>query len=321
MFNREHFKKAKKFWYQGKFCSWEKPTVHSMAHALHYGTSVFEGIRAYPTSKGPSVFRLREHVDRFFHSASVLEMKLPYSKEEVITAILETVKENKLNSAYIRPMAFYSYGSLALDPRECLVEVVIAAWEWELYLGDKVAQQGAKALILPWKRFHHSQIVTSAKVGGLYAQSQMGAIYAHKRGFDEGIFLNLEGNIAEGAGENIFIIKNKVIKTNDAGESILEGITQKSIIEIAKNLGFPVEIGKITKEELFAADEAFFTGTATEIAPLTRIRDDSFSKTGKSDYVIGDGQTGKITSQLSQAYKEVVGGKTSNYEQWLTYIP
>lgn len=320
MYDQKHFQGAKKFWYQGNFYDWNKPVIHCMSHALHYGTSVFEGIRAYSTPKGPAIFRLPEHVDRLFYSASVLGLEIPFSKEKITSSIVETIKENELTSAYIRPLVFFSYGTLALLPQDCSVEVVIATWEWDIYLGDRIRQEGAKVLILPVKRFHHSQIVPSAKLGGLYVQSQIGIRYAKERGFDEGIFLNLEGNIAEGSGENIFIVKNKVIKTNFKSESILEGITQKSIIEIARDLGYQVEIGKITKNELFKADEAFFTGTATEIAPIVSVWEENEEGTERTKHLIGKGKPGEITLHLYQSFLEIVQGKNKKFERWLTYV-
>ncbi len=303
----------------GKFHDWGKPCIHPMSHALHYGTSVFEGIRAYRTESGPAVFRLPEHIDRFIHSASLLRMDIPYTKQEIIESIKLVVKENGLESAYIRPLLFYSFGNLGLVPKQSPVELMIAAWEWGAYLGDQ-AQQGVHAYMLPWKRIHHSQFDMRAKLGGLYILSTIYGVLAREKGYDEAIFLNVEGNVAEGPGENILIVKNGVLKTNDMTESVLEGITRTSILKIAEDMGIPTNIGPITKQEFFSSDEAFFSGTAVEIAPITLVMDDS--ETGKSpkEYTIGSGEPGEITEKLAAAYKHIVSGKNKNYLKWLTYV-
>jgi len=319
MFDNTHFPEAKKFWHMGKFYDWSQPNIHSMSHALHYGTSVFDGIRAYRTVKGPAIFRLPEHIDRFFHSASILRMEIPFSKEEIKSAIKLVMKENKLDSAYIRPLLFYSYGNLGLVPKVSPVELTIGAWEWGAYLGEKT-EEGVHVCILHWRRFHHSQIAMSAKLGGIYVQSAICGMEARLKGFDESVFLNLEGNVAEGPGENIFIVKEGTLKTNDKTESILEGITRATLLEIAKDLSISSSIGPITKEELFQADELFFTGTAVEVVPIVRVTDCSDPNTSKKEYTIGRGKVGDITSQLTKTYKNVVSGKIKEYEKWLTYV-
>jgi len=319
MFNNTHFPRAKKFWYMGKIYKWNHPSIHVMSHALHYGTSVFEGIRAYKTSKGPAVFRLPEHVDRFFHSASILSMEVPYSKEEIIEAIKSVIKENKFEFAYIRPLLFYSFGNLGLVPKFSPVELTIGAWEWGAYLGEKT-EKGARAYITPWKRIHHSQLKMTAKLGGVYVQSTICGIEARSLGYDEAIFLNLEGNIAEGPGENIFMIKEGVLKTNDKTESVLEGITRASVLEMAKNLGIETRIGPMTKEDFLQADEIFFTGTAVEIAPIIHVADGSNPQGEKKEYVIGSGNAGDITQKLAKTFNSAVRGNIKDYEKWLSYV-
>lgn len=319
MFNNTHFPRAKKFWYMGKLYKWNHPNIHVMSHALHYGTSVFEGIRAYKTSKGPAVFRLPEHVDRFFHSASILSMEVPYSKEEIIEAIKSVIKENKFESAYIRPLLFYSFGNLGLVPKFSPVELTIGAWEWGAYLGEKT-EKGARAYITPWKRIHHSQLKMTAKLGGVYVQSTICGIEARSLGYDEAVFLNLEGNIAEGPGENIFMIKEGVLKTNDKTESVLEGITRASVLEMAKNLGIETRIGPMTKEDFLQADEIFFTGTAVEIAPIIHVADGSNPQGEKKEYVIGSGNAGDITQKLAKTFNSAVRGNIKEYEKWLSYV-
>lgn len=319
MFDNSNFPKAKKFWHMGEFHEWGKPCIHPMSHALHYGTSVFEGIRAYGTTKGPAVFRLPEHLDRFFHSASLLRMEVPFSKEEITAAIKLVIKNNGLDSAYIRPLLFYSYGNLGLVPKESPVELMIGAWEWGAYLGEKAAK-GVRAYILPWRRIHHSQFDMKAKLGGLYILSTIYGVMAREKGYDEAIFLNCEGNIAEGPGENILIVKNGVLKTNDISESILEGITRTSLLKIAEDMGIATAVGPITKQDFFAADEAFFSGTAVEIAPIVHVLDDSEEGKKPKEYTIGSGTAGEITGQLIEAYKKIVTGKNPEYASWLTHV-
>lgn len=319
MFDNTHFPRAKKFWHMRKLYDWSQPTIHSMSHALHYGTSVFEGIRAYNTANGPAIFRLPDHINRFFHSASILRMEIPFSKEEIKSAIKLVIKENELDNAYIRPLLFYSYGNLGLVPEVSPVELIIGAWEWGAYLGDKT-EKGAHVCILHWRRIHHSQIEMSAKLGGIYIQSAICGMEARLQGFDEAIFLNLEGNVAEGPGENLFIVKGRTLKTNDKTESILEGITRATILEIAKGLGVDSSIGPITKEELFQADEVFFSGTAVEVAPIVHVTDCSEPEASKKEYTIGTGKAGDITLQLTKNYKNAVSGKIKKYEKWLTYV-
>jgi branched-chain amino acid aminotransferase len=319
MIDTTHFPKAKKYWHMGKFYDWSEAHVHPMTFALHYGGSVFEGIRAYLTPEGLAVFRLSEHVDRLFHSASVAKMTVPYSQEEIIKAIKLTVRKNKLQSAYIRPLLFYAYGNLGLRPKYCPVELLIGVWEWDAYLGPKT-EKGVSVYILPQKRIHYSQIDMTAKLGGLYIQSTICALDARSLGFDEGVFLNLEGNVAEGPGENIFIVQGKRLKTNDKTESILEGITRTSILEIAKDHGYETVIGPITKEEFFKADEAFFSGTAAEIAPIVQITDGSDPRSPKKEFTVGSGKVGETTRRLKKVFKEIVTGKTARYQKWLTPI-
>ena len=319
MFDNTQFPRARKLWYMGKLCDWSQPMIHPMSHALHYGTSVFEGIRAYSTSKGPAIFRLPDHIERPYHSASVLKMDIPYSKEEIKEAIILVMKENKFDSAYIRPLLFYSYGNLGLVPKQSPVELVIGAWEWGAYLGDKT-EKGVHVCLLAWKRIHHSQIAMTAKLGGIYVQSAISGMEARLHGYDEAVFLNIEGNIAEGPGENIFIVKDNTLKTNDKTESILEGITRETVLEIAKDMGIYSEIGPITKEEFFQADEIFFTGTAVEVAPIVRVTDMSEPESKTKEYTISNGEAGKTTRLIANVYREAVSGKRKEYEKWLTYV-
>ena len=319
MFDTANFPNAKKIWYMGKILDWDDALVHSQSHALHYGTSVFEGIRAYSTARGPAVFRLDEHMDRFMHSAKVLKMQTPYTETEIIDTIKLVVRENRLDSAYIRPLLFYAYGNLGLVPWASPVELFISAWEWGAYLGKK-SVNGVNVYILPWKRIHHSQILMGAKLGGNYVQSTFCGMIAREKGFDEAVFLNLEGNVAEGPGENILIVKDGIVKTNDRTESILEGITRTTVLQIAEDLGMQTEVGPMTKEDLFNADEIMFTGTAVEVVPIIRIADGSVPGDPEKEYVVGGGLPGPVTKQLRSAYLETVNGKQPRYDGWLTYV-
>jgi branched-chain amino acid aminotransferase len=319
MFENKHFPKAIKYWYMDNLHDWEETPIHPMCHALHYGSSVFEGIRAYKTERGSAVFRLPEHIDRFFHSASVLNMSVPYSREQISEAIKLVLRENNLDSAYIRPLLFYSYGNLGLVPKECPAQLMIAAWEWGAYLGE-ASEKGANVSIIPWRRIHHSQFDQKAKLGGLYCLSTIGGVLAREKGYDEAVYLNIEGNIAEGPGENIFIVKDGVLITNDISESILEGITRTTILEIAKDKGWKTHVGPITKKDFLEADEAFFTGTAAEVAPIVRVTDDSDPSTAGREYTIGSGRAGEITKNIRTLYLEIVQGKHTAYLSWLTYV-
>jgi branched-chain amino acid aminotransferase len=317
LLDNTNFPQASKYWYMGKFHDWTAVLLHPMTHALHYGSAVFEGIRAYETDKGPAVFRLDEHMDRLFHSAAVLNIKIPFDRMIIIEAIKENIKVNKQSNAYIRPLIFCSYGTSSLDSTQCPIEMLIASWEKGAHFKS---ESGVSAFVLPVYRIHLSQIDMSAKLGGIYVQSVICSFEAKKNNCEEGIFLNLEGNIAEGAGENIFICQNGVVKTNDRSESILEGITRTSLLELAADLGYKTIVGPITKEELIHADEAFFTGTAVEVTPIVRIVDGTVQDTQDNKHVISKGKPGAITTHLANTYKDMVRGRIDKYNKWLTYV-
>lgn len=320
MFDTKHFPKAQYFWHQGKFYNWESTHIHAMSHVAHYGSSCFEGIRAYDTDKGAAIFRLDDHITRFFHSASVINMEVPYSKKKIMALCQEVLQKNGLMTAYIRPNLFFGYGNLGLIPHAAPVELSVASWQWGAYLGEEAIKNGIRALILPWKRIHRSQIDNQAKLGGIYVQSNIGGSYARQQGYNEGIYLNIEGHIAEGPGENIIIVNNGVVKTNDDLSSVLEGITRQSILKIAGDLGYDTKIGIITKEEIFNADEVFFTGTAAEITPIVSITDGSNPDQPVKEYTIGTGKPGEVTLQLAEIYKDIVHGRKPEYDHWLTHV-
>jgi branched-chain amino acid aminotransferase len=290
-----------------------------MVHALHYGSSVFEGIRAYPTTRGPAVFRLQDHVDRLLYSARVAMMKVPYSRRQIRDLILLTLKEGGLEAAYIRPLLYFAYGNLGLIPKFCPVELLVGAWEWGAYLGEKAAN-GVCVYLVPWRRVHRSQLDMRAKLGGFYIQSTICGLMARSKACDEAVFLNLEGRVAEGPGENIFITKDGVLKTNDITESVLEGITRTTILELAAEAGLKTKVGPIKKDELLAADEVFFTGTAVEVVAITGVVDGSHGEAKPRKYRIGTGRPGEVTTRLKNMYLEAVSGRARKHRSWLTHV-
>jgi len=319
MFDNTYFKNAKKYWYNGKFYAWSDPTLHPMSHALHYGSSVFEGIRSYVTPKGPAIFRLPEHLDRFLISAQVAKMEIPYGAAEIGQAIKLTLQENRLQAAYIRPLLFYSYGNLGLVPMHSPEELLIAVWEFSVFPRDK-KNKGISAYIVPWRRIHHRQLDMRAKLGGLYILSAINAVAAREHDYDEALFLNLEGNVAEGPGANIFIVKNGQLKTNERSESILEGITRTTLLEMARDSGLRTKVGPITRKELFEADEAFFSGTAVEITPIVLVADGSEAGQEAKVFTIGQGRVGEVTRRLAEDYQAACCGLLPHYHKWLTYV-
>ncbi len=297
---------TKKIWLNGRFIDWQEAKIHILTHTLHYGGGVFEGIRAYKTRKGPAVFRLPEHIKRLFYSASALEMEIPFSKQELEKAVLETVKVNEVEECYIRPIVFFGYGKMGLNPKGCPVQVAIAVWPWGAYLGGKEA---VRVKISKYKRIDPRSTVADAKITGHYVNSILASLEAQKTGFDEALLLDGNGYIAEGPGENIFIIKDKNIFTPPKG-AILPGITRDSVITIAKDLGFRVEEKNLTVEELKSADEAFFSGTAVEICPIAQI----------DQCLIGNGMPGEITQKIKEIYQKIVQGEEERYLNWLSFV-
>jgi len=298
--------KVEKIWLDGEFIDWEKANIHILTHTLHYGGGVFEGIRAYSTKKGTAVFRLPEHVDRFFYSASCLAMDLPFSKEEINEAILKTVSINKVKECYIRPIAFFGYGKMGLNPEGAPIRVAIAVWPWGAYLGEKNA---IDVKISKFIRIHPASTIADAKICGNYVNSILASQEIKKEGYDEALFLDYKGYVAEGPGENIFIVKDNKLYTPQKG-SILPGITRDSVIQIAQDLSFQVEEKEITAEELKSADEAFFVGTAAEICPIGRI----------DDVLINKGMVGDKTQKIKETYKRVVRGEEKKYLNWLSIV-
>lgn len=301
------FENIQWIWKNGEIIPWESATVHVSAHGLHYGSGVFEGIRCYETAAGPALFRVREHYERFHASAAVYNFKIPYTVAELTEATCELIALNNFKSCYVRPICFMGSGSLGVFPKNCPTEVSIMAWNWAAYLGAEGLEQGVRITVSPWRKFHSSMMPTTAKACGQYLNSILAVSDAFRRGFDEALLLDMDGRLAEGSGENLFVIKNGTIYTNNAEDSILLGITRGAAIEIARTLGFAVETKSLELDDLLNADEAFFTGTAAEITPVREV----------DDAIIGDGKRGAITQQIQQTFFDAVTGRDARFAKWL----
>ncbi len=295
----------------GEFVPWEEAQVHVLTHALHYGTSVFEGVRCYETEIGPAIFRHQDHVDRLFRSAQAYFMEIPYTPEQIRSATLELVARNKLSSCYIRPIAYRGYGSMGLFPLMIDVDLTIAVWEWGLYLGEDGKRDGIRAKISSWRRISPETLIPYAKAGGQYLNSILAKVEAHNAGYDEAILLDHVGNVCEGTGENIFVIRDGVIYTPPMTSSILEGISRDSVIKIAADIGHQVVVREIAADELPIADEIFLTGTAAEMVPVREL----------DDRPVGSGKPGEITKALLAIYEDALYGRDERYLDWLDPVP
>src|SRR3989338_10380230 len=296
---------TKFIWMDGKLVKWHEAKVHVLTHTLHYGAGVFEGIRFYETEKGAAVFRLKEHIDRLYYSAGTFNMKIPYSKEDFIEAVKETVRANGLKAGYIRPICFFGYGKMGLNPEGAPVNCAIAVWPWGKYLGEGAVNIKTSGYV----RIHPKSTHADAKIVGHYVNSMFASLEVKKAGYDEALLLDYKGNIAEGPGENFFIVSNGKISTPPLG-TILKGITRDSIMQIAKEKGIGIKENALTLEEAYNADEAFFTGTAAEVTAIASIDDNK----------IGSGDIGPVTKQLSEEYHNIITGRNSKYEKWLSYV-
>ncbi len=296
--------KTKKIWFDGKLVDWQKAKVHLLSHALHYGSAVFEGIRCYKTKQGPAVFRLQEHLKRFFYSAQVLAMELPFNLEELKKAVRDTIKANKIEECYIRPIAFYGYGKMGLNPKGASLHVAIAVWPWGKYLGKEYVKVKTSQFI----RLHPRSIFAAAKVSGYYVNSIFATLDAQKKGYDEALLLDHQGYVAEGPGENIFFVKNETLLTPALG-SILPGITRASLIQIAKDLKIPTIEKKIKYAEIKKMEAAFFVGTAVEVCPIKQI-----------DRVVFKSKNFKIVFKLKEIFERIVRGEEKKYLSWLTFV-
>ncbi len=296
-------------WMNGSLVKWDDAKVHVLTHSLHYGTGVFEGIRCYKTDGGPAVFRLREHVDRFFDSAHILQMEMPFTREAVTEGVLETIRRNKIDACYIRPLAYIGYGAMGVFPKDNPIEVSIAVWPWGSYLGEEGMQNGIRVKISSYSRPHVNATMVRSKTTANYANSLLAKREALKDGYDEAVLLDTDGYVAEGSGENIFMVRKGVIKTPPL-TSILEGITRETIMQLAAERGMRVVEERFTRDELYIADEAFFSGTAAEITPIREV----------DNRVIGRGKPGPVTKQLQTAFFDIVHGRDNKHEEWLTYV-
>ncbi len=302
-------KASEKIWMDGRLVNWGDANVHVLTHTLHYGVGAFEGIRCYKTAAGPAIFRLDEHVDRLFASAHILQIAIPYTREQIVEAIKETVRINRLESCYIRPIVFIGYGSMGLYVEDNPISVAVAVWDWGAYLGDEGLEKGIRAKISSFTRHHVNISMTRAKVPGYYVNSILAKKEVKAAGYDEAILLDPDGYVAEGSGENIFIARKGVLKTTPL-TSILAGITRESIIKIARDMGITVVEERFSRDDLYIADEAFLTGTAAELTPLREV----------DNRVIGSGRPGPVTKKLQDAFFAIVHGKDSRYKEWLTHV-
>jgi branched-chain amino acid aminotransferase len=295
-------------WMNGELVRWEDAKVHVLTHALHYGSGVFEGIRAYETERGTAVFRHRDHLDRLKRSAELYYMDLPFTLEKLREATHELIRVNKLRSCYIRPIAFRGYGEMGLFPLNAPVEVVIAVWPWGAYLGEEGQKHGIRCKVASWRRMSAASFIPEAKACGQYLNSILAKVETAKAGYDEAILLDVHGNVSEGSGENIFVVRDGRISTPHSAASILDGITARSVVQIAADLGFEVEQRHIPRGELYLADEVFLTGTAAEIVPVREI----------DDHLLGP--PGELTQAIQQRFFDAIKGKRDEYLEWLDFV-
>ena len=302
--------KVSKIWMDGKLIPWEEANVHILTHSLHYGLGVFEGIRCYLGHDGKSaVFRLREHVDRLFDSAQIGDIRIPYSKREISEACKETLRANRLKEGYIRPIVFIGEGVMGVYPGDNPIQVAIITWSWGAYLGEEALEKGIRVKVSSYTRHHVNVMMTKAKICGNYVNSVLAKREAMKMGYDEALMLDTEGYVSEASGENIFMVKNGALKTTPL-TSILPGITRDSVIQIAKARKITLLEERFTRDELYTAQEAFFTGTAAELTPIREV----------DDRTIGNGKPGPITRELQAAFFDIVKGKNPEYREWLDYL-
>jgi branched-chain amino acid aminotransferase len=301
---------AELIWHNGEIVPWEEAKVHVLTHGLHYGTGVFEGERCYETDRGPAIFRHRDHLDRLFKSAELYYMPIPFGLEELRAATHELIAANRLRECYIRPIAFRGYGQMGLYPLDCDVDVAIAVWPWGAYLGEEGKRNGVRAKVASWRRIPHDALIPHAKASGQYLNSVLAKIEASKAGYDEAILLDSHGFVCEGSGENIYAVRDGAIVTPPQTAGILDGINRKSILHIARDLGFEVIERNLARAELYLADEVFLTGTAAELVPVREI----------DDHEIGAGQPGAVTRELQRVFDDALHGRDPRYTDWLDLV-
>ena len=296
-------------WYDGKMVPWREANTHVLTHSLHYGLAVFEGLRAYKTASGTAIFRLKEHTERMFNSAHIYMMKIPYDRETLLEAQKEVVRANKLDSCYVRPIAFYGSEKMGVSPKGAKVHVAIAAWPWGAYLGVEGLEKGIRVKTSSYARHHVNVSMCRAKYSGTYANSILANMEATEHGYDEALLLDVDGFVAEGAGENLFMIKNNTIVEPELNSALI-GITRDSVIQLAGDLGYTVDAKRITRDDLYIADEVFFTGTAAEVTPVREV----------DGRTVGAGKRGPLTKQLQSMFFDVVNGRSDKYRHWLHYV-
>jgi branched-chain amino acid aminotransferase len=297
-------------WQNGELVAWEDAKVHVLTHGLHYGTGVFEGMRAYETDLGPAIFRHEDHIDRLFKSAELYYMPIPFSKEELLAASRELLSANGLRECYLRPIAFRGYGTMGLYPLDAQVDVVVAAWPWGAYLGEEASEAGVRAKVASWRRLPHDALIPHAKATGQYLNSILAKIEATKAGYQEAILLDSLGFVCEGSGENIFVVEDGVVLTPPQTAGILDGITRRSAIEITRDLGIELIERDLARAELYLADEVFVTGTAAELVPVTEV----------DDHTVGAGRRGPVTTQVQRVFEDALRGRDQRYAKWLDVV-
>ncbi|WP_251358667.1 branched-chain amino acid transaminase [Kangiella sp. TOML190] len=297
-------------WFNGKLVPWDQAQTHVLSHAIHYGSSIFEGIRSYQTATGIAIFRLQDHIKRLFDSAKIYRMPLDYSQQQIVRACKELLSANQLTNAYIRPFAFFGYGSIGVSPKQCPLEVSIAAFEWGAYLGEDSIEQGVDTAVSSWNRVAPNTLPSAAKAGGNYLSSQLIVEEYQRHGYQEAIALDARGFVSEGSGQNIFMVKDNKLITPPSTAAILTGLTRDSVFKLAQTMDLTVQEADISRESLYLADELFFTGTATEIVPIRSV----------DGLTIGSGRAGNITKQLQQAFFGLFSGETEDQWGWLDYL-
>ncbi|MBS0316291.1 MAG: branched-chain amino acid transaminase [Proteobacteria bacterium] len=299
-----------KIWFDGELVDWRDAKIHVLTHTLHYGCGAFEGVRAYNTAGGTAIFRLAEHTDRLFNSAKILRMKLPFSKEQVNEAQKAVVRANKLESCYLRPLVWIGDEKLGVSPKGNTIHLMVAAWAWGAYLGEEGMKRGIRVKTSSYTRHHVNITMTQAKTVSNYTNSILANIEATDDGYDEALLLDASGFVSEGAGENIFVVKNGVVYTPDLSAGALNGITRSSVLHVCKDLGLEVVQKRITRDEVYIADEAFFTGTAAEVTPIREL----------DRIELGTGSRGPVTERIQNAFFEIVNGRNPKYAHWLTKV-
>jgi branched-chain amino acid aminotransferase len=304
------FDQAKWVWMDGEMVPWQNATVHVSSHALHYGTGVFEGIRCYPTADGPAVFRLDAHINRLYGSAAAYEIKIPYTKDELAEVICEVIRKNGFENCYIRPICYYGSATLGLVAKRCPLQVAVLAWPWVTMHGNQSLESGVRIMVSRWIKFHSGMMPTTAKACGQYVNSVLAAQEAINKGYDDALLLDDDGYVTEASGENIFLVRNGEVLTNDSRHSILMGVTRDAAITIARDLGYPVQIRALEMSDVSSADEVFMTGTAAEVTPVRAV----------DEHTVADGKRGPITAAIQRVFFDAVYGRNPKYRNWLHFV-